>query len=274
MDLNTIKRVERPADLSAVGPWQPGHAWLAGGTWLFSEPQLGVDTLIDLDTLGWPSLTVTEVGLEIGATCKLAELESFPDRAPEAWIAAPLIRRCCRALLMSFKIYNEASVGGNIVMSLPAGAMISLTTALEATYVLWPREGDPREVAAIDFVTGEHKNVLAPGELLRRIFLPAPALRKRFALRQSTLSAIARSTALLIGTRCPERGEFLLTVTGSTDRPFRLGFAAMPSAGELRAAIDAAIPAECYYADPHSTPAYRRHLTYHHAEEIRAELSA
>lgn len=273
MDLNTIKHVERPADLADLGPWRAGQAWLAGGTWLFSEPQIGVDTLIDLETLRWPSLTISEAGLEIGATCKIVELESFPDRAPAAWIAAPLIRQCCRALLMSFKIYHEASVGGNLVMSLPAGAMISLTTALEGVCTLWPREDAPREVPAIDFVTGEHRNVLAPGEILRSIFLPAHALKKRFAMRQSTLSKIARSTSLLAGTVCPEHGEFLLTITASTERPFQLAFDAVPSREELRAAIDAAIPAEKYYADPHSTPAYRRHLTYHYAEEIRAELS-
>ena len=44
-------------------------------------------------------------------------------------------------------------------MSLPAGAMISLTASLEATYTLWPRDGKPRKVAALDFVTGNHQNV-------------------------------------------------------------------------------------------------------------------
>ncbi len=56
--------------------------------------------------------------------------------------------------------------------------MVTLTTALEARYTLLPRDGAPREVAAIDFVTGNHANVLAPGELLRNIHLPARALRR------------------------------------------------------------------------------------------------
>ena len=56
--------------------------------------------------------------------------------------------------------------------------MVTLTTALEARYTLLPRDGAPREVAAIDFVTGDHANVLAPGELLRNIHLPARALRR------------------------------------------------------------------------------------------------
>ncbi len=271
MDLNTVKHIQRPATIDAIGPWREGHAWLAGGTWLFSDPQIGIDTLIDLETLRWPSLIGRDDGLEIGATCRIVDLERFPDGAPAEWPAASLIRQCCRALLMSFKVYNEATVGGNIVLSLPAGAMISLTTALEAVYTLWPRKGPPREVAALDFVRGEQQNILEPGEILRSIFVPARALRKAFAMRQATLSKIARSTVLVIGTRCPASGEFLLTVSASTNRPVQLAFASVPSAAALRAAIDE-IPIGMYFADPHSTPAYRRHVTYHFAEEIRAEL--
>ena len=42
----------------------------------------------------------------------------------------------------------------------------------------------------------------------------------------------------------------------------------------LRAAIDAAIQPADYYDDPNGTPAYKRHLTYYFAEQIRAELAA
>ena len=47
MNLNTIAEVQRPTSVDAIGPWRDGYAWLAGGTWLFSEPQVAVDTLID-----------------------------------------------------------------------------------------------------------------------------------------------------------------------------------------------------------------------------------
>jgi CO/xanthine dehydrogenase FAD-binding subunit len=80
---------------------------------------------------------------------------------------------------------NEATVGGNIVMSLPAGPMISLASALEGICTLWPRSGTPHQMPVVEFVTGNHGNVLAPGELLRPIFLPASALRKSYAFRRS-----------------------------------------------------------------------------------------
>src|SRR5580692_8663115 len=157
MNLNTVTDVKRPRSLDEIQGWRAGNAWLAGGTWLFSEPQIHTDTLIDLETLHWPSLTVTDDGLEIAATCRIAELYAF--EAPKAWSAAPLIGECCRSFLSSFKIWNEATIGGNIVMSLPAGPRISLTVALEGSYALFPREGPPREVRAADFVTGNHENI-------------------------------------------------------------------------------------------------------------------
>jgi CO/xanthine dehydrogenase FAD-binding subunit len=270
MDLNTVKEVKRVASVDAVN-WRNGYAWLAGGTWLFSEPQWAIDTLIDLETLHWPALLASEDGLDIAATCRIVELDRFA--APPQWTAAPLLHECCRSLLASFKIWNTATVGGNICMSLPAGAMISLTVALEGTYTLWPREAAPRQIPAADFVTGNHANVLQPGELLRTIHLPATALTKRFAFRRSSLTHLGRSAVLIIGTQNPREGDLLITVTAATNRPVQLRFDRVPSADELRHRLDAALPDALYFDDVHGAPAYRRHLTYYFAEQIRSELA-
>jgi CO/xanthine dehydrogenase FAD-binding subunit len=271
MNLNTVTALRHPRSADEIQEWSNGFAWLAGGTWLFSEPQPSIDTLIDLDHLGWPALKASPAGLEIGATCRIAELYRF--EAPREWIAAPLIRACCEALLASFKIWNAATVGGNICMSLPAGAMISLVVALEGRFTLWPRDGAPREVAGVDFVTGNHTNVLSPGELLRKIHLPSASLRKRVALRRASLTKLGRSAALLIGTSDPVRRDLLLTITAATPRPVQLRFDVAPSAEALRQAIDARIPVDGYFADVHGSAAYKRHLTRHFAEQIRAELA-
>lgn len=271
MDLNTIKEVKRPRAIEDVTGWRQGHAWLGGGTWLFSEPQVAVDTLVDLEALGWRSLEASAAGLDIAATCRIRELERFA--APAEWTAAPLFVECSHALLMSFKIANEATVGGNICMSLPAGAMISLTVALEGVYTLWPRDGAPRQVPAIDFVTADNVNVLAPGELLRAIHLPTSALTKRFAFRRASLTRLGRSAALVIGTRDDKAGDLLLTITGAVPRPVQLRFDQAPSAAALRQAIDDHIPKDGYFDDVHGTPAYKRHLAYHFADQIRAELA-
>jgi CO/xanthine dehydrogenase FAD-binding subunit len=271
MNLETVTEVRYPRSAEEVTEWRDGYAWVGGGTWLFSEPQADLGTLIDLDSFGWPALTVSDQGLEIGATCKIAELFEF--EAPAEWTAAPLFRACCNALLASHKVWNMATVGGNICMSLPAGAMIALTSSLEGVATLWPRGGPPRQVAVADFVTGNHANVLAPGELLRSIHLPANALTRRFAVRQMSLTHLGRSAALIVGTLDAAGGEFLLTVTAATPRPVQLAFPTLPSADQLRDAIEARIPADSYFADVHGAAPYKRHLTFYFAEQIRAELA-
>jgi CO/xanthine dehydrogenase FAD-binding subunit len=271
MNLNTITALRRPSSATEIAEWRDGFAWLAGGTWLFSEPQPATDTLIDLGHLDWATLEASPAGLDIGATCRIAELYRF--EAPKGWIAAPLIRACCDALLASFKIWNAATVGGNVCMSLPAGAMISLAAALEGRFTLWPRAGTPREIPAIDFVTGNHTNVLRPGELLRKMHLPASALTKRAVLRRASLTKLGRSAALLIGTSDPVRQDLLLTITAAIPRPMQLCFDEIPSAEMLRQAVDSRIPADGYFADVHGSAAYKRHLTYHFADQICAELA-
>ena len=141
MNLNTIVEVKRPKSFEEI-EWRDGHAFLGGGTWLFSEPQVATDTLVDLDQLGWPALTVTPAGLEIAATCKIVELHDF--KGPAEWRPCRCSTSASTAFLMSFKIWNAATVGGNVCMSLPAGAMISLTAALEGVCTLWPQNGKPR----------------------------------------------------------------------------------------------------------------------------------
>jgi CO/xanthine dehydrogenase FAD-binding subunit len=271
VNLNTITEVKRPSSPDQISQWRDGYAWLAGGTWLFSEPQVATDTLIDLEDLHWPPLEPSAAGLDIAATCRIAELYGFAG--PAEWHATPLFRECCNAFLASFKIWNAATVGGNICMSLPAGPMISLTVALDATYTLFPRDAAPREVRAVDFVTGNHANVLRPGELLRSIHLPATALSKRFAMRHASLTKLGRSAALLIGTQNNAGDDLLITITAATPRPVQLRFKEAPSAAELRRTIDARIPADGYFNDVHGAADYKRHLTYYFAEEIRAELA-
>ena len=120
MNLNTIVEVKRPASADEIAPWRDGYAWLAGGTWLFSEPQIATDTLIDLER---------SAGRRSSVRCRARDRRDLPHRralslrgARRNGRAAPLFRECCDAFLASFKIWNAATVGGNICMSLPAGA--------------------------------------------------------------------------------------------------------------------------------------------------------
>ena len=268
MDLNTVTSVARPQAREQLPLWTDGDAWLAGGTWLFSEPQAHLTLLIDLADLNWPALTITDSHLQIAATCTVAQLDALA--CPTDWLAAPLINQCCRAFLASFKIWKTATIGGNLCCSLPAGPMISLTAALEGQCTIWNADGSETRLPVTDFVLGDQRNALAPGDLLRSLDIPLAALRRRSAFRQIALTPVGRSAALLIGA-IKENG-LLLTVTGSTVRPVQLGFATMPRTEQLHEAILNAIPDNLYHTDVHGKPAWRKHMTLRFAEEIHAEL--
>jgi CO/xanthine dehydrogenase FAD-binding subunit len=269
MDLNTIIEVARPTTRAQLPVWTAGDAWLAGGTWLFSEPQVHLTRLIDLTDLKWPALSIGDTNLSIAATCTVAQLDGLA--CPPEWLAAPLINQCCRAYLASFKIWKTATVGGNLCMSLPAGSMISLTSALDGICTIWKADGGDQKTSVADFVIGNQRNALSPGDLLRQIDIPLDALKRRSAFRQISLTPVGRSAALLIGSIDSE-GAMRLTVTGSTTRPIRLSFAKSPLPKELREALLHHIPDALYHNDVHGKPAWRKHMTLRLAEEIRAEL--
>ncbi|WP_127503606.1 FAD binding domain-containing protein [Actinoplanes solisilvae] len=261
MDLNTVAEVISPAE---VGQWRPGDAWLGGGTALFGEPRPHLTRLLDLTTAGWPALTPHDDGLEIAATCTIAELAASGHDIAE---------KCCHAFLASFKIWNVATVGGNLCAALPAGPMIALGAALDGTALL-QSPGAERVVRVADFVTGEGTSVLREGELLRSMHLPAAALRAVTAYRQGSLHAHGRSGVLIIGRRGDGQDDkgLVLTVTAATKRPFVLRFPQPPSAELLQVALTERIPDQAYVDDVHGLPAWRRQLTRRYAEEVRTEL--
>ena len=73
----------------------------------------------------------------------------------------------------------------------------------------------------------------------------------------------------MVGRRDIDR-RFTLAVTAATPHPYRFRFDAIPTAAELRAALDT-IPD--WYDDPHGSPNWRRAITLRLAEEIRVELA-
>ena len=280
MDMNTIEAVVPTTD---PADWRDGDAWLAGGTVLFSygsyafgpEP---LKRLLDLGSTGWPAITVTDAGIELAATCTVAELYAFPQttgRRAADWPGLELIRPCCDSFVASFKVWNMSTVGGNVCTALPAGPMTSLCAGLDGEATILGPGGTSRTVPVTDVVTGDGSNCLAPGELLRSIQLPASALASRVAFRRLSLSNLGRSGVLLIG-RLDADGGLVLTVTASTKRPvqLRFGHGGARPADELAAALGDAIPDSLYHDDIHGLPAWRRDMTYRLADEIRAELAA
>lgn len=280
--MNTIEAVVRTAD---PAQWREGDAWLAGGTVLFSAGSPGpgqepLRRLLDLGFTDWTPLAVSAAGIELAATCTIAQLYAFPDSDAGRglagdWPGVELVRPCCESFVASFKVWTMSTVGGNLCTSLPAGPMISLCAALDGTATILGPGGARRTLPVLEFVTGDGTNALAPGELLRSVSLPAAALSSRVAFRRLSLSNLGRSAVLLIG-RLDAGGSLVLTVTSATKRPvqLRLTSSAAALADALSASLDAAIPDELYQDDVHGLPAWRKDMTYRLAHEIRAELTA
>jgi len=243
VDLTTVTS-HRPARGRGDLALAPGESLLAGGTWLFSEPQPTTTGLVDLTTLGWPDTEpLPDGGLRLAATCPVAVLR---DLGPEP------CRQAAEALLMSWKVAAVATVGGNLCLALPAGAVTSLTAGLGAEAVVWTPDGGERREPVDRFVRGVRRTSLAPGEVLRAVDLPAgwDAAGATWFGRVS-LTDHGRSGAVVVAHRSPS-GALRVVVTAATTRPVLVD-PADPTAS--LAAVD------CWYDDVHGAPDWRAAVT-------------
>jgi CO/xanthine dehydrogenase FAD-binding subunit len=270
MDLTSVREV---IDARRSVPWHQGDAWLAGGTSLFAEVRPHLTRLRDLTTLGWPALTVTEAGLEIAATCTVAELLALAEDAGAPWPhGRALIAQCCRAFSSSFKVWNTATVGGNLCLALPAGPMVSMTVALRGTCRVRDLDGHERHIRAAELVTGAGTTQLSPGELLCSLTLPAAALSEPSALRRVTLQPQGRSAALVTGMHEPHARRLTITVTAATTRPLTVSLPRAATTATLRRTLDHQLSPELMVDDVHGRAAWRREMALLLAEEVRQLL--
>ncbi|MFT4084378.1 MAG: FAD binding domain-containing protein [Nocardioides sp.] len=271
MDLTTVTDWRTPrgeTDLELA----TGEAFLAGGTWLFSEPQEHLRGLVDLTALGWPDVEpLPDGGLRIAATCTIATLQ----RAPWPPATADVVRSCADALLMSPKVQESATVGGNICLGLPAGAMISLFAGLGASAVIrtGPGLAAERTEPVASLVSGPGRTRLATGELLRAVEVPASALRAPVAFARTSLTERGRSAAVVVGRRDPD--AVVLTLTASTPRPVLLRLPVQGGEAAITpAALTEALRAVAWYDDQHGAADWRAAMTGLLVERVVADLAA
>jgi len=283
MDVTSVDEVLMCADPTV---WRPGDSWLAGGTVIYSygtDITRGAPTrLLDITGAGWQPITWHDNGdLEIAATCRIADLrdladDPLPGGAPRrALPGLDVIPPVCDSFVASWKIWHVSTVGGNVATALPAGPMISLLTAWDATALILRPDGRRRRSSVADLVTGPARTRLGYGELIRSFLVPGEALRQPHAFRRISLTERGRSAALLIGRRTTERSA-RVSITASVPRPIVLDLVVTPrraDAAAWRIAIDAAAAgAGGWYDDIHGEPAWRRLMTHRLGDEIVAEL--
>ena len=190
----------------------PAAELVAGGTdvglWVTKQHR-DLPVLVALDAaadLAHIDETPEMIRIGAGATYEdtLAVLDGhYPD-------LGLMIRR-----LGSRQIRNRGTIGGNIGNASPIGDMPPALIALGAAVVL--RRGTQRRVIPLeDFFTGYRRTVLAPGEFIERIDVPAAAPDAVFRCYK-----VAKRFDQDISAVC---GAFRLVLAGGIVRDIRIGF--------------------------------------------------
>jgi len=243
MDLLNADTYLCPEDIQTITNWGEGWSWLAGGTWLFSEPQPNLKVLVDIQQLGWDEIEVREDYLIIGATCPLIKLFQYPY--PETWTAIVGLKNAVTALAASSKVVNLATVGGNICLALSVGTLAPVMVALDAIYEIWNLQGQSRQVAAKDFQIGVKKTVLQPGEILRRVLIPLPHLQWQVNYQRFSIATTDPALAIV--------------VTAKNQQEIRCVIAASVVAPRLVQCEN--LNQENFIEDSKASANYRRHIT-------------
>jgi CO/xanthine dehydrogenase FAD-binding subunit len=161
---------------------ETGARPLAGGTDLFpadaastawGEPGLDQADLLDLAGLGTlAGIDDLADRIEIGALVTWAEAASA---GLSAWFDA--VGTAAREV-GGAQIQNRGTIAGNLCNASPAADGVPPLLALDARVRLASLEGT-RELALGDFVLGNRRTALQPGELLTHIVVPKPPAGSR-----------------------------------------------------------------------------------------------
>ncbi|MBD2436567.1 xanthine dehydrogenase family protein subunit M [Nostoc sp. FACHB-110] len=243
MDLLNADTYLCPENIQTITNWGEGWTWLAGGTWLFSEPQPNLKVLVDIQKLGWDEIEVRENNLIIGATCPLIKLFQYPY--PETWTAISGLKSAVTALAASSKVVNVATVGGNICLALSVGTLAPVMVALDASYEIWNLPGNSRQVVAKEFQIGHKKTILQPGEILRRVLIPLDNLQWQVNYQRFSIAATDPALAIV--------------VTAKNQQQIRCVIAASVTAPRLVEYQD--LDRENFIEDAKASANYRRHIT-------------
>lgn len=253
MDLINIDNYVSPDNIQAVTNWDKGCAWLAGGTWLFSEPQPQLKTLVDMQQLGWSEIEILDDYLAIGATCTLVKLLEY--NCPKEWIASKGFRSAIASLAASSKVINVATVGGNICLALSVGTLAPLMIALNAKYELWNCRGESRQVAAKGFQIGHRQTILEAGEVLRRVLIPLSSLIWKVDFQRFGIAASDPALAIAVCVFDNVNLRMKVVIGASVAAPLLLEFD-----GDMTSLISN-LENVNFIDDARATATYRREIT-------------
>jgi carbon-monoxide dehydrogenase medium subunit len=248
----------------------PDAKVVAGGTDLLPQLKNGlVRPAWVVDLSGVAELrTVRDAdggGLRIGASVTARELE----RDPRVQSRFPSLAESA-ALVGSIQVRNLATVGGNLCNAAPSADMAPPLLALDAEAVI-AGPGGRRRVPLASFFLGVRRTVLAPGELLLEVVLPATGPGSggsylRHTPRRELDIAVAgvASQLTLSGGAC---GRARIALAAVAPVPLRATEAEQALQGQaitpqlIERAAELAAAAARPIDDHRGSAAFRRHLT-------------
>ena len=154
---------------------------LAGGTDLMVLMNRGLVTpgvLISIGDCGLNYIKEVDGKLVIGAATPHAEIV----RSALVQAKAPLLAQVIQTI-GSPAIQNVGTIGGNLANASPAADSAAALLALGASLVLASAKGE-RTVAVADFFKGPGETVLAAGEMIKEVIVPAQAADTKWAFRK------------------------------------------------------------------------------------------
>jgi carbon-monoxide dehydrogenase medium subunit len=173
------------------------------------------------------------------------------------------------ALIGGIQIQGRASIGGNLCNAAPSADSVPLLIAMGASCRVAGPAGT-REIAVEDFCTGPGTSVLAPGELMVSLHLPAPepdsgACYLRFIPRNEMDIAVAGAgVSVVLNNGSVRSARVALASVAPTPLFVPEAGAAIAGqtaeAGSIRAAAEAAGKAARPITDMRGTAEFRRHL--------------
>lgn len=171
-DFHYLAPRSREVLLALLADHGPEARLLAGGTDLLPNIRNGIMTpalVIDLKRVpGFEAITMDKTkGAVIGPAVTINQLLAHKELSA----AYPILHRT-GSQLASYQLRNRATVVGNIANASPCADMAPALLCLEASVVISSRDGS-RTLPVREFFTGVKKTVLAPGEFVEGITIPA-----------------------------------------------------------------------------------------------------
>jgi len=249
-----------------------------GGTELLLAMKLGLASfrhLVDLKRVdGLRGIEAAGGGVRIGAAATHHEIEtSAALRARYPEMAAMISQ------VANLRVRSVGTLGGNLCFADPHSDPASFLMAVGAT-LLCQRGEATRRVAAGEFLAGPYQTVLAPGELLVAVELPARAERTGISHLRMKLTERPVVTVTAAVTRTGNAVSAARLIVGSVGSvPFAADTAALaggPAGFPARAGACAEQAAAGCAPLPggEASPDYLRHLVAVHARQALGEAFA